>query len=112
MGLAIQPVFALLMAAGLGLVGALWLLRPDPRTGYARQAAEREFPAGLEPPSRWATDVVLERLRELDRTLLDRKLGCWLTSSEIDALFQRRDLIVARADRLVDQWGEKAILVP
>lgn len=55
---------------------------------------------------------VLERLRKLDRALLAEKLGRWLTPSEIEALLKRRDLIVARADRLVDEWGEKAILVP
>lgn len=58
------------------------------------------------------TRAVLERLRGLDRAVVDEKLGRWLTRSEIDALVKRRDLIVARADRLVTQWGEKAILIP
>jgi len=71
LGLAIYPASAALIAAVLSLLGVLWLLRPDPSGRYAREAARHEFPAGLEPPSSWATDVVVERLRELESELAE-----------------------------------------
>jgi uncharacterized protein YhaN len=88
LGLAIHPIFALLAGIGLGLAGALWLLRTDPRAGYARETAERDFPVGLEPPPSWTSELVTRRLRELESTL-----------AELEATRQRaRDRSVERAD--------------
>jgi hypothetical protein len=52
----------------------------------------------------------LEALRALDRPTLDAKLGRWLTGPQIAGLLKRRDKIVARAERLVRERGEPAVL--
>lgn len=54
----------------------------------------------------------LARLRRLDRATLEEKMGRWLSAKQIDALLKRRDLIVSRADRLVAEKGEEAVLYP
>ena len=69
LGLALAPVLAAIAGLGLGLVAALWLTRPDPSVGYARKAAQREFPGNLEPPSSWTADRVTPRLREMESEL-------------------------------------------
>ena len=56
--------------------------------------------------------LVLERLRGLRRELLRERLGQWLTDAQIEALLKRRDLILARAERLIAEQGEKAVLYP
>ena len=55
---------------------------------------------------------LLESLRRLDETSLRAKLGRWLTKRQIKGLLARRDLIVARAERLVAEQGEDAVLSP
>jgi len=86
--LEIHPGFALLIAVGISLMGTLWLLRPDSRARHEREAAEREFPADLDPPSPWVADLVMQRLRELEGVL-----------AELDAARQRaRDRGVERAE--------------
>jgi exonuclease SbcC len=88
LGPVLHPVAAVLLAAGLSLAGVLWLLRPEPGAGYARGAAEREFPADVDPPSSWTADVVRQRLRQLEPAL-----------AELEAAWQRaRDRGVERAD--------------
>lgn len=72
---AVHPAFALFAGVGLGLAGALWLLRPVRGLGYAREAARREFPSGLESPSAWTTDRVTERLRVLEAELAELEAG-------------------------------------
>lgn len=54
----------------------------------------------------------LARLRELDEPILKEKLGRWLTRKARKALLERRDRIVERADRLVAERGEEAVLYP
>ena len=56
--------------------------------------------------------LVLERLSGLRRELLRERLGQWLTDAQIEALLKRRDLILARAERLIAEQGEKAVLYP
>jgi len=55
---------------------------------------------------------VLEKLRRLDEPTLEEKLGDWLSGFEIGALLKRRDRIVERAERLVGERGEAAVLYP
>jgi hypothetical protein len=55
---------------------------------------------------------VLAKLRELNRELLEEKLGRWLTNREIEALLKRRERILALADELVAKGGEAAVLYP
>lgn len=55
---------------------------------------------------------VLERLAALDFDTLKARLGEWLSDDRIRALLARRDLILERAKRLVDERGEDAVLVP
>jgi energy-coupling factor transporter ATP-binding protein EcfA2 len=87
LAIATHPALWLLVGAGVGLAVALWLARPDPSAGYAREAAKREFPGGLEPPSSWTSDIVAERLREVESKL-----------AELEAASQRaRDRSVERA---------------
>ena len=52
---------------------------------------------------------LLERLRALDRDTLRRAVGSHLTTYEADAILKRRDLIVARFDRLLSARGAAGI---
>ncbi len=52
----------------------------------------------------------LERLRALDRTTLDARLGAWLDGRRIESLLERRDRIVALAERLAAEKGERDVL--
>jgi hypothetical protein len=69
---------------------------------YADLRSEKE----LERFSRTA----LERMRALDRPLLEEKLGRWLTGRQIDTMLKRRDKILAIAERLVAEQGEEKVL--
>ena len=57
------------------------------------------FPAGL-----------LERLRSLTAGELEQALGDWLSKKQRKGLLARRDLIIARADRLIAERGAGAVL--
>jgi hypothetical protein len=52
----------------------------------------------------------LERLRALDRPTLDEKLGRWLNGRQIATMLNRRDKILALAERLAAENGEAAVL--
>ena len=60
---------------------------------------------------RFPTDL-LKRLRKLRRGELDAAVGEWLTPRQCATLIARRDLIVARADRLIAERGAAAVLLP
>jgi hypothetical protein len=55
---------------------------------------------------------VLAKMRELNRELLDEKLGRWLTNRQIEALLKRRERILTLVDELVAENGEAAVLYP
>jgi hypothetical protein len=55
---------------------------------------------------------MLAALEKLDRPMLNEKLSKYLDGGQIDALMARRDAIVARARRLVQEQGEAAVLFP
>jgi len=55
---------------------------------------------------------VLARLATLDFATLQEHLSRWISDERIRALLARRDLILARAERLVAERGEGAVLVP
>lgn len=56
--------------------------------------------------------AVLEKLESLDFDTLKTHLGKWVSDPRLRALLIRRDLIVQRAERLVAERGEGAVLVP
>ncbi len=56
--------------------------------------------------------TTLGRLEMLSHELLAERLGSWLTKSQIRALMIRRDLILERAEALVAERGEEAVLFP
>lgn len=53
---------------------------------------------------------LLARLRNLTKQQVSKAVGTQLTAPEIDAMMQRRDLIVEHFDQLVKQRGENAVL--
>jgi len=53
---------------------------------------------------------LLAKLRELNREMLEQKLGHYLTKREIDGLLSRRDLIVKFFDEQAALKGEAAVL--
>jgi hypothetical protein len=55
---------------------------------------------------------LLAALEKLDRATLQAKMSQYLDRYQIDAILSRRDLIVARAQRLVKERGEAAVLFP
>ena len=55
---------------------------------------------------------LLEGLEKLDRPTVQKKMSKYLEGGQIDALFARRDAILARARRLVKEQGEAAVLFP
>jgi hypothetical protein len=54
--------------------------------------------------------TVLGRLRDLNRELLERMLGKYLSSQQLEALDVRRTLIVRHFDALIASKGETAVL--
>jgi hypothetical protein len=52
----------------------------------------------------------LTALREIDRDELEERLGPWLLKGELKTLWQRREKILERADRLVAEHGEAKVL--
>ena len=87
--------FALIAGIALGLAATLWLLRPDLSIGYARTAAKRDFPTGIEPPQAWAVDTTNDRLREVEGRI-----------GELKAAEQRaRDRGVERAELEAEREG-------
>jgi hypothetical protein len=55
---------------------------------------------------------LLAALEKLDRPTVQKKMSKYLEGAQIDALFARRDAILARARRLVHDQGEAAVLFP
>jgi hypothetical protein len=55
---------------------------------------------------------LLEALEKLDRQTVQKKMSKYLEGAQINALFARRDAILARARRLVQDQGEAAVLFP
>ncbi len=55
---------------------------------------------------------VMDRLRALTFDQVRERTGRWLSAEQTRALLARRDVIVARADRLVAERGEGAVLLP
>lgn len=52
-----------------------------------------------------------EALQNLDRERAAESLGPFLTASEIDAMFIRRDKLVEHIRGLIDKWGESMIIL-
>jgi hypothetical protein len=58
----------------------------------------------------WCEEGFWERLQLLDRESVEAELGEYLSGHEIDALFERRDELVAHIQRLIDDRGRGAVL--
>jgi hypothetical protein len=58
----------------------------------------------------WCRADLWERLRALQRAEVDRALARLVGRYEIDALFERRDKLVAHIQGLIDKYGESAVL--
>ena len=55
---------------------------------------------------------LLAALEKLDRDAFQKRVSRYLEGPQIDALFARRDAILSRARRLVQEQGEAAVLFP
>lgn len=55
---------------------------------------------------------LLAALEKLDRATLVERMSKFIDRYQIEAVLARRDKIVARARRLVQEWGEAAVLFP
>lgn len=59
---------------------------------------------------RRASRRFVKALRNLDEALARRRLARYLNTSELEALFKRRQLILDEIDRLIKEKGEAAVL--
>ena len=57
-----------------------------------------------------STDPVTLVPGRLDKTILQERLGRWLTGRQIDTMLKRRDKILELAERLVAEKGEDKVL--
>jgi len=81
----------------------LWMI--DHTRGFQRTRDLR----GVEKIT-WCRADLWERLRALQRAEVDRALDRRVGRYEIDALFERRDKLVAHIQGLIDEHGEGAVL--
>ncbi len=63
----------------------------------------------LELPDRFDRRM-LERLRRFNRPILQKRLNGVLTEAQVEDLLRRRDALLAHAQQLVDEQGERAVL--
>ena len=54
--------------------------------------------------------AVFSKLEALDRQAVKKAVGDWLTNGEVDAMMQRRDLLVAHFKKLIAEVGEDKVL--
>jgi hypothetical protein len=52
----------------------------------------------------------LEKLKALDRTLLQEKLGQWLGDMQIDSLLARRDVLILLVEERIKEKGQGSVL--
>lgn len=55
---------------------------------------------------------MLEKIEALDRKTLLDELGEWLSPGQIKSLLKRRDLILSRAEKMIELKGEDVVLLP
>lgn len=116
---AIDPALAALAGVGVGLAIGAWLFRPDPRAGYAREAAGRNLPTGIAPPSAWTVGAVGERLREFESELAaleasaararDRDVERALLGKPLAAAEEQRSALDPRRQELAEALGLREI---
>ena len=94
--------------AGNILIGPDWRIHLIDHSRSFRRSGKLRSKKGLTRFSR----SLLERLRQLDREVLEVKLGGWLHKRQIVAVLERRDRILKLAARLVAERGEEAVLYP
>lgn len=88
------------------LITADWRIWLTDHTGAFRTRRALQDPDSLVRCPR----AVLGRLRTLNRALLHRALGSYLTAQQLDALEVRRALLVKHFDRQIDRRGEADVL--
>jgi hypothetical protein len=55
---------------------------------------------------------LLDKIRALNESVLGKKLGNYLSLSQLQGLVKRRQLILDRADELVKKYGENVVFFP
>jgi hypothetical protein len=53
---------------------------------------------------------MLERLRRLNRPILQKRLNGVLTEAQVEGVLERRDALLAHVQQLVDEQGEQTVL--
>jgi hypothetical protein len=56
--------------------------------------------------------LFLAKIKELNKSVLEKKLGDYLSLTQIDGLLKRRQLILDRAEEMTKKYGENAVLFP
>jgi hypothetical protein len=88
------------------LISADWKLWRIDFSRAFRVQHKLENPARLTMCDRW----LLDKLRQLDETVVMEKTKPHLRKEEVKALMARRDLIVAFFEKQIAEKGEKAVL--
>ena len=88
------------------LITKNWTMWLVDHTGAFRVRKQLQDPESLTRCPRH----VLRKLRELDRDLLQRALGMYLSPPQLDALEARRALLVRHFDEAIARDGEPAVL--
>jgi hypothetical protein len=83
-----------------------WTIWITDHTGAFRTRRRLESPESLTRCDR----ALLGRLRELNRELLQRTLGQYLSAEQLDTLELRRELLVKHFDEQIARKGEAAVL--
>ena len=56
--------------------------------------------------------ALIARLRDLNLEVLEKRVGRWLSETQVETLLQRRDRILERISELVARDGQAAVLYP
>jgi hypothetical protein len=56
--------------------------------------------------------AIMDKIKALNESVLGKKLGDYLTLSQLQGLLKRRQLILDRADELTKKYGEKVVFFP
>jgi hypothetical protein len=83
-----------------------WTIWLTDHTGAFRTRTQLQDPESLSRCDR----ALLGRLRSLNKELLQRVLGQYLSSRQLDALVVRRELLVKHFDEQIARKGEAAVL--
>ena len=88
------------------LITPEWKIMMIDFTRAFRLQTEIQHPKDLQRLDR----ALLPKLEALERQNVKKAVGDWLTAGEIDAMMQRRDLLVAHFKKLIAELGEDKVL--